>query len=88
MTHIWWSGPKTEVCWKAIHCEIVTKAGIPLEFKPETCLLHMYRGLGRFEITLGNNLLVAARMLIAKNWKTQTQFPQFMNGGLSVNTAY
>lgn len=57
--------------WVAVHHEIVTKLGILLEFKPESCLLHLFDGLGRPEIILLNNLLVAARLLIAKIWKTQ-----------------
>lgn len=53
------------------HHEITLKFSIFLNFPPESCLLHLFIDLDRIEMSLLNNLLLAAKMLIAKNWKTQ-----------------
>lgn len=44
--------------------------GIPVDFMPESCLLHLLKCGNKSETILLNNVLVAAKMLIAKNWKS------------------
>lgn len=41
----------------------------PNEFSPECMLLHSYSD--QKDVIILNNLLVAAKMLIAKNWKSE-----------------
>lgn len=73
MIHIWWTCSKLKSLGVNLHHEIVSMLNIPLELSPENCLLHLFTKLKKNHLRcLVNNLLVAAKMLIAKNWKSQT----------------
>lgn len=68
--HIWWTCPKVKKFWEDVYYSILTCINIPLMFTPENCLLHLFTNLGKNETILLNNLLLAAKLLIAKHWKS------------------
>lgn len=70
--HILWTCPNLKKFWKEVHHAISIDISISLTFTPENLLLHLFHGLGKNKTTLLNNLLVSAKMLIAKYWKSQS----------------
>lgn len=71
MLHMWWSCFLLRAYWKAIHIEIMLILGISIPFTPECFPLHIIALENKVLLTLLNNLLVAAMILVAKNWKSQ-----------------
>lgn len=70
--HIWWTCSSVKRFWTDVYYEIISNMGIVFPFNPESCLLHLFTDLGIAETRLLNNLLVQAKILIAKYWKSQT----------------
>lgn len=70
MVHIWWTCSQLKGFWMNFHREISWKIGILFHYLPECCLLHLFTSMNKFDTVLLNNLLLAARMLIAKYWKS------------------
>lgn len=68
MKHVWWTCPRLFEFWKKRDTEITLKMGIMLNLTPESCLLHLY--LGEKNCVLLNNLLLSAKLIIARRWKT------------------
>lgn len=68
MIYVWWSCLKIRLFWKQIVNEICTGLGIFIISSPSVCLLHLHLNLNRLDTVLVNNLVLAARMLIVKQW--------------------
>lgn len=69
MIHIWWFCPALHEFWEKVHFKITTDMGIVLKLITEVCLLHQC--LGKYDNVLLSNLLIAAKLLIAKKWKSE-----------------
>lgn len=68
MVHIGWLCPNIFKFWSEVYQEITPRFNLSLT--PESCLLHLNLKIGKFDKILLNNLIVAAILLIAKNWKS------------------
>lgn len=71
MIHIGWMCSKIMQFWSSIHHEINSLFNLSLKLSP-ACLLHLKFKLGKQDTVLLNNLLVAVKILIAKNSKSPT----------------
>lgn len=70
MIHIWWACPRIKEFGAKIYSECVLLLNLLLNFLPRNCLLYLDFNLSKHDTVLINNLLVAAKILIAKTWKT------------------
>lgn len=71
MIYVWWSCSTLKPFWISIHTEIMQILDIQTTFTPEWLLLHLNQLKSKALTVLLNNLLVAAKILVAKNWKSQ-----------------
>lgn len=71
MLYIWWSCPHLKKYWLKIHLESNHHLKIKIRFLPECYLLHLVLNHNRVETVLLNNLLGAAKIMIAKIMKAK-----------------
>uniref|UniRef100_A0A670JC67 Reverse transcriptase domain-containing protein n=2 Tax=Podarcis muralis TaxID=64176 RepID=A0A670JC67_PODMU len=70
--HLWWTCPKVKAFWEMIHNELKKVFRYTFSKKPEAFLLGMVdQKMSKKDRTLFMYATTAARILIAKNWKTQ-----------------
>lgn len=72
MLHLWWSCSLLHCIWTAVYAEIFLILGVFVPFTPECLLLHIVPLKNKVLLTLLNNMLVAAKILVARNWQSQT----------------
>lgn len=70
MLHRWWTCSLIQQFWLTIHHEITSVIGLPLNFSPLEYFLHLCLNLDKSDTIFLNNVLVAAKVLITKKWKT------------------
>lgn len=70
---MWWSCPKLKEFWRKICAEVVFMFNLPLKLTPGQCLLRLNMRLTKSDAILANNLLIAAKPLIAKLWKSEEE---------------
>lgn len=75
MIPIWWTCLLIQHFGVEIHHEITSGLGLSLNLSRSEYLLHLNLKLGKNDTTLLNNLLVAAKILIIKKWKTDNVPP-------------
>ena len=74
--HMWWECEKVQRFWKQIFKEFSYMCGKDIECNADIALLSIYENVecGKMTKEFITNLLTAARLIIAKQWKLKTEF--------------
>ena len=74
--HMWWECEKVQKCWKQIFKELNEICGKDIELNPEIALLSIFENVEYDKMIkeLITNLLTAARLIIARQWKSKSEF--------------
>ena len=84
---MWWECEKVQRFWKLIFKELTDIFVRDIEFNPEIALLSIFVNVeyGMMTRELITNLLTAARLIIARNWKSNLNF-KWKNGTIKYGT--